>query len=78
MLAVYVTFSVSPLLTERFPPVNAPQLYSVPVVPPFVLFDIKKQPAMVAVPLMLNAVAVVAFEPAEADPNEGAGRVELL
>lgn len=49
-----------------------------PVVPLLVLFDAKKAPAIVAVALMLNDVAVEAFDPDEAEFHATAGRVELL
>ena len=80
---------MSPDNTVRFPVVKLPAEYKVPVVPLFVLLDVKNAPAIVPegdeTELIENAVAEVAIVPvpaepapppdAEAAPNAAAGRV---
>jgi hypothetical protein len=74
--SVYVTLRVSPLIKERSPPEKRPAENRIPVVPPLVLLEIRKQPLIVTVALIENVTAAdVVFEPAEAAENEGAGRV---
>lgn len=79
-----MTFSVSPLTTERLP--GDEKLASennVPVVPPLVLLLIKNAPAMVEVAFMLNAAGDAEFVITEglavvAVPNVQVTRVALL
>ena len=71
MLAVYVTFNVSPLETVLLPPVKAPQEYRTPDVLSMVVTapepKTRKHPPTVPLEVIANeTAALVALDPAEA------------